>query len=66
MFGNCVQLDILVLVLCNIVIVAFQDNIFVYVVAVASDPYRALVDKASDAFYKLSNTSSKSRPTFLW
>ena len=64
MFGNCVQLDILVLVLCNIVIVAFQDNIFVYVVAV--DPYRALVDKASDAFYKLTNTSSKSRPTFLW
>ncbi|PWA44823.1 hypersensitive-induced response protein 1 [Artemisia annua] len=32
------------------------DNIFVYVVGVASDPYRALVDKASDAFYKLTNT----------
>lgn len=32
----------------------FQDNVFVTVVA--SIQYRALADKASDAFYKLSNT----------
>ncbi|GKF74985.1 hypothetical protein Tco_0224429, partial [Tanacetum coccineum] len=31
------------------------DNVFVNVVA--SIQYRALSDKASDAFYKLSNTS---------
>jgi hypothetical protein len=31
-----------------------QDNVFVTVVA--SVQYRALADKASDAFYKLSNT----------
>jgi hypothetical protein len=31
-----------------------QDNVFVNVVA--SVQYRALADKASDAFYKLSNT----------
>lgn len=31
-----------------------QDNVFVTVVA--SVQYRALTDKASDAFYKLSNT----------
>lgn len=32
----------------------FQDNVFVNVVA--SVQYRALADKAYDAFYKLSNT----------
>lgn len=35
----------------------FQDNVFVNVVA--SIQYRALADKASDAFYKLSNTRSQ-------
>lgn len=34
-----------------------QDNVFVNVVA--SIQYRALSDKASDAFYKLSNTRSQ-------
>ena len=34
-----------------------QDNVFVNVVA--SIQYRALADKASDAFYKLSNTRSQ-------
>lgn len=34
-----------------------QDNVFVNVVA--SVQYRALADKASDAFYKLSNTRSQ-------
>lgn len=35
----------------------FQDNVFVNVVA--SIQYRALSGKASDAFYKLSNTRSQ-------
>jgi hypothetical protein len=35
-------------------IVSCQDNVFVTVVA--SIQYRAIADKASDAFYKLSNT----------
>ena len=35
-------------------LVFLQDNVFVTVVA--SIQYRALADKASDAFYKLSNT----------
>ena len=35
-------------------LIFFQDNVFVTVVA--SIQYRALADKASDAFYKLSNT----------
>ena len=34
-----------------------QDNVFVNVVA--SIQYRALADKASDAFYKLSNTRTQ-------
>lgn len=34
-----------------------QDNVFVTVVA--SIQYRALSDKATDAFYKLSNTRSQ-------
>lgn len=34
--------------------IGYQDNVFVNVVA--SIQYRALADKASDAFYKLSNT----------
>lgn len=34
--------------------VSLQDNVFVTVVA--SIQYRALAEKASDAFYKLSNT----------
>lgn len=39
------------------IIVAFQDNVFVTVVA--SIQYRALSEKASDAFYKLSNTKGQ-------
>lgn len=35
----------------------FQDNVFVNVVA--SIQYRALASKASDAFYKLSNTRTQ-------
>ena len=38
-------------------IIHFQDNVFVTVVA--SIQYRALADKASDAFYKLSNTRAQ-------
>jgi len=34
--------------------VCLQDNVFVTVVA--SIQYRALAEKANDAFYKLSNT----------
>jgi hypothetical protein len=34
--------------------ICLQDNVFVNVVA--SIQYRALKDKANDAFYKLSNT----------
>lgn len=34
-----------------------QDNVFVNVVA--SIQYRALADKADDAFYKLSNTRAQ-------
>lgn len=33
---------------------AFQDNVFVNVVA--SVQYRAIAEKASDAFYRLTNT----------
>ena len=36
------------------IMIDLQDNVFVNVVA--SVQYRALADKASDAFYKLSNT----------
>lgn len=39
------------------IFVEFQDNVFVTVVA--SVQYRALSDKASDAFYKLSNTKQQ-------
>ena len=35
----------------------FQDNVFVTVVA--SIQYRALAEKASDAFYKLTNTRTQ-------
>ena len=35
----------------------FQDNVFVTVVT--SIQYRALSDKAADAFYKLSNTKAQ-------
>ena len=35
----------------------YQDNVFVTVVA--SIQYRVLVDKASDAFYRLSNPTSQ-------
>lgn len=35
----------------------YQDNVFVNVVA--SVQYRALAEKASDAFYKLSNTRAQ-------
>ena len=37
--------------------VFLQDNVFVTVVA--SIQYRALAEKASDAFYKLSNTRAQ-------
>ncbi|KAG7575611.1 Band 7 domain [Arabidopsis thaliana x Arabidopsis arenosa] len=37
--------------------IMFQDNVFVTVVA--SIQYRVLVDKASDAFYRLSNPTSQ-------
>lgn len=46
--------------LCNwnsVLVFLFQDNVFVNVVA--SIQYRALADKASDAFYKLSNTKTQ-------
>ena len=39
------------------VFVLLQDNVFVNVVA--SIQYRALANKANDAFYKLSNTRSQ-------
>lgn len=35
----------------------FQDNVFVTVVA--SIQYRAMAEKAADAFYKLSNTKEQ-------
>lgn len=38
-------------------LISFQDNVFVTVVA--SIQYRALAEKASDAYYKLSNTTSQ-------
>jgi hypothetical protein len=37
--------------------ICLQDNVFVNVVA--SIQYRALADKANDAFYKLSNTRNQ-------
>jgi len=37
--------------------VCLQDNVFVNVVA--SIQYRALAEKANDAFYKLSNTKTQ-------
>lgn len=37
--------------------VGYQDNVFVNVVA--SIQYRAIADKANDAFYKLTNTRSQ-------
>ncbi|KAI3686484.1 hypothetical protein L1987_80162 [Smallanthus sonchifolius] len=40
-----------------VLFVVFQDNVFVNVVA--SIQYRALVDKAYDAFYRLSNTKTQ-------
>ena len=46
----------LVLILFR-VFVLLQDNVFVNVVA--SIQYRALANKANDAFYKLSNTRSQ-------
>jgi regulator of protease activity HflC (stomatin/prohibitin superfamily) len=36
---------------------SFQDNVFVTVVA--SIQYRAMAEKAADAFYKLSNTKAQ-------
>lgn len=44
-------------ILTNLYNYWLQDNVFVNVVA--SVQYRALADKASDAFYKLSNTRSQ-------
>lgn len=38
-------------------LILFQDNVFVTVVA--SIQYRVLVDKASDAFYRLSNPTTQ-------
>jgi len=51
---NDIELPIMVMLLTPEVV---QDNVFVNVVA--SIQYRALADKASDAFYKLSNTRSQ-------
>lgn len=51
------MLDINVSVVATIsimILVVLQDNVFVTVVA--SVQYRALAGKASDAFYRLSNT----------
>lgn len=51
------MLDINVSVVATIsimIVVVLQDNVFVTVVA--SVQYRALAEKASDAFYRLSNT----------
>lgn len=51
------MLDINVSVVATIsimILVVLQDNVFVTVVA--SVQYRALAEKASDAFYRLSNT----------
>lgn len=39
------------------IVIFFQDNVFVNVVA--SIQYRAVADNASDAFYKLSNTKGQ-------
>lgn len=41
----------------NSSMIMFQDNVFVTVVA--SIQYRVLVDKASDAFYRLSNPTTQ-------
>lgn len=46
-----------VFLLINLNDVSFQDNVFVTVVA--SVQYRAMADKAADAFYKLSNTKAQ-------
>lgn len=46
-----------VFLLINLNDVSFQDNVFVTVVA--SVQYRAMAEKASDAFYKLSNTKAQ-------
>ena len=51
---NDIELPIMVMLLTPEVV---QDNVFVNVVAYIQ--YRALADKASDAFYKLSNTRSQ-------
>jgi len=45
---------VLILVLIFFGFVFLQDNVFVNVVA--SIQYRALANKANDAYYKLSNT----------
>lgn len=42
---------------CSNGMILFQDNVFVTVVA--SIQYRVLVDKASDAFYRLSNPTTQ-------
>lgn len=41
----------------NVSCFSWQDNVFVTVVA--SVQFRALADKAADAFYKLSNTRAQ-------
>lgn len=51
---SCIELPIMVMLLTPEIV---QDNVFVNVVA--SIQYRALAGKASDAFYKLSNTRSQ-------
>jgi hypothetical protein len=40
-----------------LIFICLQDNVFVNVVA--SIQYRALAEKANDAFYKLSNTKNQ-------
>ena len=50
-------MEVQLLALLMLVSVYLQDNVFVTVVA--SIQYRALADKAMDAFYKLSNTRAQ-------
>lgn len=51
---NCIITKYISESCCSWIPLLIQDNVFVTVVA--SVQYRALADKASDAFYKLSNT----------
>ena len=50
-------MEVQLLALLMLIFVYLHDNVFVTVVA--SIQYRALADKAMDAFYKLSNTRAQ-------